>query len=94
MTTDTMSSERPVANKETWKRGFFMVLFAILYSIAEFVIFVTAFVQFLFLAFTGQGNEKLTKFGDGLAVFAGDVIRYLTLKTDTRPYPFKDWHSD
>lgn len=78
-------------SRASWKRGFFLLLFAIAYSIAEIVMWAVAFFQFFFLLITGQGNEHLLRLGQGLASYLYQIVRYVTLNSDEKPFPFAPW---
>ncbi len=77
--------------KSTWKRGLFMLLFLIIYSIAEMVIGLVVLIQFGFTLFNGKPNERLLVFGDELSLFLYQVFRYLTFNTEDKPFPFVAW---
>jgi hypothetical protein len=77
--------------QSTWLRGFFMLLFAVAYGIAELLLLVTAVFQFLCLLVTGKTVERLVIFGENLGRYFYQVVRYLTFNTEERPFPFSDW---
>lgn len=83
-----------LGQREVWLRGLFMLLFALIYSIAEIVIASVAVFQFLSLLITGSTNERLLGFGRSLSVFVYQVMRYLTFNSEQRPWPFGDWPGD
>jgi len=68
-----------------------MVLFAIAYSIAEFVIVCIAIFQFFAALITGRVNEPLLRFGNNLSTYVYQVFRYQTFNSEVRPFPFTDW---
>ena len=74
----------------TWLRGLFMLLFAVLYTIAEFVVTAVVLLQFLIVVVTGERNERLTRLGERLSLYVYDVLRYLTWNSEERPFPFAD----
>jgi hypothetical protein len=80
-----------VSSKEVWLRGPFMLLFAVIWAVAEMVLFATAIVQFGFALLAGAPNARLRRFGLSLAAFFRDVARFLTYATDEKPFPFRDW---
>jgi hypothetical protein len=79
------------SNTTTWGRALFMLLFAIIYSIAEMVIGAVVIIQFLFVLFSGRVNERLLHFGGELSRFIYQVFLYLTYNTEEKPFPFADW---
>lgn len=80
----------PWLRGETWLRGLFMVLFAVLYTIAEVVVTAVVLLQFLIVVVTGERNERLTGLGERLSVYVYDVLRFLTYNSEQRPFPFSD----
>lgn len=80
-----------IKQQSTWKRGLYMLLFAIFYSITEIVIFAVVIFQFLLKLFTGETNPRLTKLGQTLATYIYQIIQYLTFNSDYEVYPFGAW---
>lgn len=76
---------------EIWKRGFFMLVFIVVYYIAKIVIFGVAFLQFGFALFTGRANEDLSHFGQQLSTFVYHIYRFLTFSSEYKPFPFDTW---
>ncbi len=75
----------------TWKRLLYMLLFAVVFNIAEIVIGAVVVIQFLFKLFTGEVVPKLRHLGQGLGAYVGEIIRFLTYDTEDMPYPFAPW---
>lgn len=88
--TSTSITEHLTA-RPTWIRGLFILLFAIIYRVAGVVLAAVAIVQFGFVLFTGQRNERLLGVGESLGRFYYQVARYVTFNTEERPFPFSDW---
>lgn len=76
--------------KSIWMRFLYMILFSIFFGITELVLTVVVIFQFL-ISFTGKTNDNLRSFGQSLAQYLHDVIRFLTYNTDDLPFPFADW---
>jgi hypothetical protein len=68
-----------------------MLLFAIVYSIAEAIIVLLAIFQFVALLITGQVNELLLRFGKNLSVFMFDILEFQTFNSEIKPFPFSPW---
>lgn len=85
-----MSEElkRNLKAKQTWLRGLFLVLFAVIWSIAEIVLVVVVLIQFFTVLFTGKKNDALLQFGSKVSDFFYDVARYVTFNQDEKPFPF------
>ncbi|MCB1662591.1 MAG: DUF4389 domain-containing protein [Pseudomonadales bacterium] len=80
-----------IKSEKQWLRGLFMILFLVVYEIAEMVLVAVTLVQFLFSIITGSNNANLRQFGDSLAQFAQQTIAFLTYNSETKPFPFADW---
>ena len=80
-----------VRSKSVWLRGVFMLLFAFLFWVAEFVLMVVAVFQFGHTLFTGRPNENATGFGYSVGRYIFEIAQYLTFNTEERPFPFSAW---
>ena len=83
----------PAAGSESgkgavWLRLLFMIIFAVLFGIAETILAVGAVLQFGFLLFTGKRNESIADFGGKLADWMRGVARFQTAATEEKPFPF------
>ena len=74
-----------------WLRLLYMLLFWIIYCVAEVVLGAVVLFQFLIVLFTGSKNDKLLTFGGQLSTFIYQVLRFLTFNSESRPYPFDEW---
>ncbi len=77
----------------TWRRAIYMVLFAVIYRITEFVLFAVVVIQFLFKLLTGRANEQLRTAGQNLGAYIREMVLFLTFATEDMPYPFGPWPS-
>ena len=86
--------EDNLKSRSTWLRLVFMIAIVLLYGLSRFVVGAVVVLQFLWLLFTGEPNARLTSLGQSLATYTYQIVRYLTLNTETRPFPFDaDWPS-
>jgi hypothetical protein len=76
-----------------WGRGLVMVVFAVLFNLAQTVLLFCAVAQFLWLLIDTKPNERLTEFGEGLGRWLEAVARFQTGATDERPFPWDRWPS-
>ena len=83
--------KKNISDINIWKRALFMLLFAILYGLAEVVIWAVVLLQFFIVLFTGSKNERLLGFGQNLTTFIYQIILFQTFNTERRPFPFGDW---
>jgi len=93
MEMDPEFKERVTA-KPTWTRGLYILLFIVIYNIAEIVVYAVVILQFLFTLFSGDRNAQLQSLGKNLSTFIYQVFMYITYNSDERPYPFAPWPGD
>ncbi len=86
-----MDNRTAPRGESVWLRLVFMILFAIAFNIAEFILFVVACVQFLSKAITGRVLSAGTTFGQSLATYVYEIVRFQTFRTEDMPWPFAPW---
>jgi hypothetical protein len=85
------SSENGEQSEAIWLRALFMLIFVVIYGVAEAVVFVVAIVQLGWLAFTEHRNDRLVRLAHSLSVFVYEIVAYWTFTQDEKPFPFSDW---
>lgn len=89
---DTEDLKRELSVGDKWIRLLFIVLYVVLWQIAEIVLAVTVVIQFLWTLFCGSPNPSLREFGQRLGLWLQQMVDYLTYVGDQRPWPFGlDW---
>lgn len=83
-----------VRRADTWKRGLFILIFAVIYSIAEVVLGAIVLFQFGSQLFTGRTNDKLYGFSRGLTAYFYQLVQFFTYRSDLKPFPFSEWPDD
>lgn len=81
-----------LTTRDTWIRGLYMLLFAVIYSIAEIILVAVVIFQFLARLITGAVNQRLLEFGQQLSRYLYDMLRFFTFNSDEKPYPFAPWN--
>ena len=76
---------------DTWIRGLYIVIFAVIYSVTDIVLTAVVVFQFLAALFTGQTNARLQTFGSSLATYVYQILAFMTFNTDEKPFPFSPW---
>ena len=82
-----------VKSRSTWGRFLYMLVLALCFGIAEFLIAIVAIAQFLTTLFTGDVNKNLMGFGRDLSNYVFNISKYMTYNTEDRPFPFSEWES-
>ena len=84
--------KKNLRSKSIWMRLLFMLVITFLYSVSRIIVGAVVVVQFFWVLFTGETNQKLQVFGKSLATYTNQIILYLTFNTEERPFPFDlDW---
>lgn len=78
-------------NENIWRRLIYIVVFALAFSAVEIVIWSLLIIQFLSQLFSGKPIERASAFSQGLAIYAYQIICFLTFQTDNTPWPFSAW---
>ena len=78
-------------SQSTWMRGLFILLYSLLYTIADIVLFAVILFQFMLKLFTGDTNDRLRKLGQGLSSYVYQILQYMNFNSDYQPYPFGAW---
>lgn len=79
------------ADEAPWMRGLHMLLFAILFEIAKWLLLIAALMQFLWLLFAKEKNTHIADFGENLSRWLARVARFQTAATEDRPFPWRRW---
>ena len=83
-----------IGNVDTWKRGLFMLVFALISGVTKLLVTLVAIFQFFTLLIKGQTNASVLPFGQNLSTYIYQITLFLTFKTDDMPFPFQDFPSD
>jgi len=83
--------EDNIKSRSTWMRLLFMILFLALWSISRILVLAVVVLQFFWVLFTGETNQRLLAFGGSLATYSYQIIAFLTYNTEAQPFPFTDW---
>ena len=75
----------------TWTRLVHMIVLAIAFNIAEFIIGAVVVFQFLSKLLTGKANEQLKTFGAEVGTYLSSIVRFLTFETEDKPFPYSPW---
>lgn len=82
-----------IKQQSTWVRGLYMLMFALLYSVTEVVLFAIVIIQFFLMLLTGSTNPRLLVLGQSIASYIYQIIQYLTFNSEYQPFPLGDWPS-
>ena len=72
-------------------RILWMVLFVLVWQLAELVLAGVVLVQLGYRLIYGAPSASLMNFGDSLSQFLAQIGRFGTFHSDQKPWPFADW---
>ncbi len=75
----------------TWKRIFFMLIFAAIGGLVRMLIWAVILLQIASVLFTGVPNANVLKFGRSLSLYTYHILTFLTFNSEILPYPFSEW---
>jgi len=82
---------KSMTSTNTWTRGLYMLLFALIYSMTEFVVVFFCIFQFISRLLTGEVNDRLLALSEEVCEFMLQILQYETFNTDYKPFPFNPW---
>ncbi len=85
--------KKNVRSRNTWLRFFYIVVFALIMGLAEFVLVVVVVIQFFTVLLSGEKNSKLLAFAGDLSLYVYDIWRYVSFVSDVQPFPFGEWRT-
>lgn len=81
----------PGAPDGLFLRLVFMVLIAVMLSLAQTVLTVVTVIQFIILLVNNkQPNERLAEFGTDLGIWIAKAARYQTAASEVKPWPWTE----
>jgi hypothetical protein len=72
-------------------RILWMVLFAVVWQVAEIVLALVVLAQLAYRLFYSAPNGSLLSFGDSLSQYLAQIGRFGTFNSEEKPWPFADW---
>ena len=89
--TPEADNEEQTNGPSIWIRALYMLLFALIFHLAEAVIGLVMVVQFILKAATGDTNSNLLNFGEQLSQYLAEIVQFQTFNTEDKPFPFGQW---
>ncbi|KAA3645215.1 MAG: DUF4389 domain-containing protein [Proteobacteria bacterium] len=88
-------SDTPKENKRDDKailaRFLFTVLFVVIGWLSLWVLAAIVVIQFGFMIFDGGKNHRLNQFAGQLIDFQKQLLKYIAMQNDEKPFPFNEW---
>ncbi len=75
-------------NTDTWLRGLFILVFAVIFYFLVGLIWLLVIFQFVTKVITGELNGNLEQFSTKMTSYAMQILNYITFQSEERPFPF------
>lgn len=72
-------------------RALYTILYLIIVRLISMVLFVIAITQYIYSWLTGEPNDKILYFSEGLAEYSKQLVSYVGFNTDEKPWPVGEW---
>ena len=86
-----ISEEMTPSRKNILIRLLYTLLYLLVFEIIKLIVQIAVVFQYIFLLITLDYSKPVRNFANKLSTYAYDVIRYLTLNKNQRPFPFNDF---
>ena len=81
----------PGEKDSIWIRLIYMLLIALMISIAQTVLGVATLIQFVIMLLSkGTPNEQLSEFGTSLGIWIAKAARFQTAASEVKPWPWTE----
>lgn len=74
-----------------WRRAGLIVLFAIVYGLSAYLLYLIVIVQIICAFFLGATNANIQEFSLGLRHYVGEIVDYVSYNSERKPFPFSPW---
>lgn len=75
-------------------RLIWMLLFLFVWLGAQYLLAVVVLVQLVVRLIKGEPHPSLTGFGAALATYLGQIVRFGTFASESKPWPFAEWPAE
>ena len=69
----------------------YMILFYLVFVLAGYVLIGLGIIQVVVRLLSGKPQDELKRFGASFGRYMSQIVDYISMKSDTKPYPFNEW---
>ena len=73
-----------------WMRLLYMLIIALMISVAQTVLGVATVIQFIIMAVSKEPNPRLAEFGTDLGIWIAKAARFQTAASEVKPWPWTE----
>lgn len=79
------------APRKLWVRALLMLLFAMAFQLAAWLLVCVAVVQLVISVATEGPNPRLGALGAGIGRYLAQIADFVTFRSEALPFPLSDW---
>ena len=83
--------KKNLTHGDAWLRVFFIIVFAFVYWVVNWVLAAVVVVQVCWSLITANTSERPRDFGASLGEYLRQIVRFITYNSEDMPFPFADW---
>ena len=68
-----------------------MIVFVVAFKICLVILIAVVIFQFVYYLLNGEQHGDVNRFAAHLGTYLKQVVAYLTMTSDYKPFPFADW---
>ena len=69
----------------------YMILFYLVFVLAGYVLIGLGIIQVAVRLLSGKPQDELQRFGASFGRYMSQIVDYISMKSDSKPYPFNEW---
>ena len=81
------SETEPEDSNSRWLRFLLILLYMVIFQVSEVVFGAVTLFQVICMLLTGDRNERLNEFSTTLTGYIYQVLQFICLQSDERPWP-------
>lgn len=71
--------------------GVYMMMYYVIYLLLGYLLFGIGVAQLLVKLLSGEPQKDLQHFGASLSRYMAQIVEYVAMRSQERPFPFSDW---
>ncbi|MGB3621889.1 MAG: DUF4389 domain-containing protein [Ketobacter sp.] len=72
----------------------YMILFYLIFTLTSYVLIGIGVLQFAVRLLSGGPQPELQRFGLRFGRYLMQIVQYISMQTNIKPYPFSEWPQD
>ena len=82
---------QPQEKDSLFLTALYMILFYLVFVLAGYVLIGLGAIQVAVRLLSGQPQDELKRFGASFGRYMAQIVDYISMKSDVKPYPFNEW---